>query len=229
MRVRVLHAKLYAYALPGSTARQLFISSTLLDSSTALQLLDRPRQTSTELDAQVHAAWSQARQARQELDSISTGSTGKASTAPRQYLDSASTESGQLDSSTARAQPPPRAPGVDPGGGPAVGLPFFGPASRPAATAALPAAGAPPAKFRGNIHFRGAARRHAYCRHAYLLGRLSCLAPRIIIFGTSGLLACFVFACSFRFFSLLFASRCRTCTKGQLSQTSCAPKHEHEW
>ena len=88
MRVRVLHAKLYAYALPGSTARQLFISSTLLDSSTARQLLDRPRQTSTALDAQPRGVRkSQARQARQELDSNSTGSTGKASTAPRQRLD----------------------------------------------------------------------------------------------------------------------------------------------
>ena len=62
MRVRVLRAKLYAYALPGSTARdstrQLFNSSTLLDSSTARQNstdLDRPRQTSTDLDAQAHA------------------------------------------------------------------------------------------------------------------------------------------------------------------------------
>ena len=99
MRVRVLHAKLYAYALPGSTARQLFISLTLLDSSTAT------RQTSTDLDrTRRPGAWSQARQARQELDSNSTGSTGKASTAPRQRLDSASTEPRQLDSSTARAQ-----------------------------------------------------------------------------------------------------------------------------
>ena len=99
MRVRVLHAKLYAYALPGSTARQLFISSTLLDSSTAT------RQTSTDLDrTRRPGTWSQARQARQELDSNSTGSTGKASTAPRQRLDSASTEPRQLDSSTARAQ-----------------------------------------------------------------------------------------------------------------------------
>ena len=218
MRCQARQLDSYSSARHCSTARQLYSYSTDLD---------RPRQNSTPRCSP--GAWSQARQARQELDSISTGSTGKASTAPRQYLDSASTESGQLDSSTARAQPPPRAPGVDPGGGPAVGLPFFGPASRPAATAAPPAAGAPPAKFRGNIHFRGAARRHAYCRHAYLLGRLSCLAPRIIIFGTSGLLACFVFACSFRFFSLLFASRCRTCTKGQLSQTSSALKHEHEW
>ena len=92
MRVRVLHAKLYAYALPGSTARQLFISSTLLDSSTAT------RQTSTDLDrTRRPGAWSQARQARQELDSNSTGSTGKASTAPRQCLDGASTAR-QLDS-----------------------------------------------------------------------------------------------------------------------------------
>ena len=102
MRVRVLHAKLYAYALPGSTARQLFISSTLLDSSTARQLLDRPRQTSTELDAQAHGVrlnrldrnltvTRQARQARprQRLDS--------ASTVPRQCLDGASTAR-QLDS-----------------------------------------------------------------------------------------------------------------------------------
>ena len=85
--------------MPGSAARQLFISSTLLDSSTAT------RQTSTDLDrSRRPGAWSQARQARQELDSNSTGSTGKASTAPRQRLDSASTEPRQLDSSTARAQ-----------------------------------------------------------------------------------------------------------------------------
>ena len=104
--VRVLHAKLYAYALPGSTARQLFISSTLLDSSTATRQtstdLDRPRQTSTELDAQAHGVrldrldrnstvTRQARQARprQHLDS--------ASTAHRQCLDGASTAR-QLDS-----------------------------------------------------------------------------------------------------------------------------------
>ena len=93
MWVRVLHAKLYAYALPGSTARQLFISSTLLDSSTAT------RQTSTDLDrTRRPGAWSQARQARQELDSNSTGSTGKASTAPRQRLDSASPEPRTSDS-----------------------------------------------------------------------------------------------------------------------------------
>ena len=80
---------------PGSTARQIFnTSSTLLDSSTA-------RQTSTDLDAQAHRACSQARQARQLLDSYLTGSTGKALTAPRQRprqrLDGAT-----LDSSTAR-------------------------------------------------------------------------------------------------------------------------------
>ena len=128
----------YAYALPGSAARQLFISSTLLDSSTAT------RPTSTELDAQVHAAWSQARQARQELDSISTGSTGKASTAPRQYLDSASTESGQLDSSTARAQPPPRAPGVDPGAGPPLAFRSSGPPRGPPRPPLRPRPAPPP-------------------------------------------------------------------------------------
>ena len=86
MRVRVLHAKLYAYALPGSTARQLFISSTLLDSSTARQLLDRPRQTSTDLDkTRRTGTWSQPRQARQ-------GSTGKRPRQQaRQRLDGAST------------------------------------------------------------------------------------------------------------------------------------------
>jgi hypothetical protein len=51
---------------------------------------------------------SQPRQPRQLLDRSSTGSTGKASTAPRQRLDSrldsASTEPRQLDSLTARAQ-----------------------------------------------------------------------------------------------------------------------------
>ena len=98
MRVRVLHAKLYAYALPGSTARQLFISSTLLDSSstarTARQTstdLDRPRQTSTP----------------RHMESGSTGSTvtrQARQARPRQHLDSASTEPRQLDSSTARAQ-----------------------------------------------------------------------------------------------------------------------------
>ena len=92
MRVRVLHAKLYAYALPGSTARQLFISSTLLDSSwTARQLLDRPRQTSTKLDAPAHGV------SLNRLDKARQGSTGKASTAPRQCLDGASTAR-QLDS-----------------------------------------------------------------------------------------------------------------------------------
>ena len=73
---------------------------------TARQLvLDRPRQTSTDRTRGRPGAWSQARQARQELDSNSTGSTGKASTAPRQSastaprqcLDGASTAR-QLDS-----------------------------------------------------------------------------------------------------------------------------------
>ena len=112
MRVRVLHAKLYAYALPGSTARQLFNSSTLLDSSThdsstARQTstdLDRPRQTSTELDAQAHGVrldrldknstvTRQARQARPRQDSASTAPRHVPRRRPR-----------QLDSSTARAQ-----------------------------------------------------------------------------------------------------------------------------
>ena len=113
MRVRVLHAKLYAYALPGSTARQLFNSSTLpstarqLDSSTDL---DRPRQTSTELDAQAHGV------RLDRLDKNSTGSTGKASTAPRQRLDSASTAPRRsLDSSTAR-QPGLKSAWFSPGG-----------------------------------------------------------------------------------------------------------------
>ena len=104
MRVRVLHAKLYAYALPGSTARQLFISSTLLDSSTARQLLDRPRQTSTKLDAPAHGV------SLDRLDKARQGSTGKASTtgstAPRR----------SLDSSTARQ------PGLKPRCSPALSL-----------------------------------------------------------------------------------------------------------
>ena len=97
MRVRVLHAKLYAYALPGSTARQLFNSSTLLDSSTARQNstdLDRPRahpgtcsqprlaSTGSTATRQLLDSYSTA--TRQLLDSYSAGSTGKALTAPRQ-------------------------------------------------------------------------------------------------------------------------------------------------
>ena len=83
MRVRVLHAKLYAYALPGSAARQLFISSTLLDSSTAT------RQTSTDLDrTRRPGTWSQARQARQELDRLDRQGLDSASTVPRRSLDS---------------------------------------------------------------------------------------------------------------------------------------------
>ena len=89
-----------------SYCRQLFNSSTLviarkLDSSAATRQLDRPRQL---LDAQAHGvSLDKPRQARQELDRNSTGSTGKASTAPRQRLDSDSTEPRRsLDSSTAR-------------------------------------------------------------------------------------------------------------------------------
>ena len=103
MRVRVLHAKLYAYALPGSTARQLFNSLTLLDSSTA-------RQNSTDLDRPRHpGTCSPASTCLDGLDSYSTAtrqlldsySTGKALTAPRQRprqrLDGVSTAQ-QLDS-----------------------------------------------------------------------------------------------------------------------------------
>ena len=145
MRVRVLHAKLYAYALPGSTARQLFISSTLLNSSTARQLPDRPRQTSTELTRRP-GAWSQARQARQELDSISTGSTGKASTAPRQYLDSASTES--LDTSSTARQPGlnrrPGPRGSTPGAGPPLAFRSSGPPRGPPRPPLRPRPAPPP-------------------------------------------------------------------------------------
>ena len=97
MWVRVLHAKLYAYALPGSTARQLFISSTLLDSL----LLDRPRQTSRQTSTELD---------RRHMESGSTGSTvtrQARQARPRQHLDSASTAPRQLDSSTARAQTHP--------------------------------------------------------------------------------------------------------------------------
>ena len=89
MRVRVLRAKLYAYALPGSTARDSY--STARHCSTARQLDSystdkRHRQTSTDLDRPRRpGTCSQARRARQLLDSYLTGSTGKALTAPRQY------------------------------------------------------------------------------------------------------------------------------------------------
>ena len=77
-----------SYALPGSTARQLFNSSTLLDSSTHDS---STRQISTELDSAppvldtpAHAvSLDLPRRARQLLDSYSKGSTGKALTAPR--------------------------------------------------------------------------------------------------------------------------------------------------
>ena len=74
MRVRVLRANLYAYALPGSTARDSY--STARHCSTARQNsteLDRPRQTSTDLD--------RPRRPRH----MQSGSTG--STATRQLLD----------------------------------------------------------------------------------------------------------------------------------------------
>ena len=93
MRVRVLHAKLYAYALPGSTARQLFNSSTLLDSSTARQNstdLDRPQHPGTCSQPRLASTGSTAtrqlldRLDRQGLDRTSTA----ASTAARRSLDS---------------------------------------------------------------------------------------------------------------------------------------------
>jgi hypothetical protein len=125
MRVRVLHAKLYAYALPGSTARQLFNSSTLLDSSTETDLdrprqtstdLDRPRQTSTDLDrprqtstprTPAHAvSLDLPRRDRQLLDSYSC-TRQLLDRLDRQGLDSTSTAAStaarrSLDSSTAR-------------------------------------------------------------------------------------------------------------------------------
>ena len=91
------------HALPGSTARQLFNSSTLLDSSTARQTstdLDRPRHPGTcsqslDLPRQARQLLDSYSTAGQLLDSYSTGSTGKALTAPRQRprqrLDGAST------------------------------------------------------------------------------------------------------------------------------------------
>ena len=97
----------------GGAAYAKLDSST--DSLTARQL-DRPRQTSTDLDRPRRpGAWSQARQARQALDRNLTGTRqarqarprqhlDSTSTVPRQRLDSASTEPRQLDSSTARAQ-----------------------------------------------------------------------------------------------------------------------------
>ena len=80
---------------PSSAPLQLTSPMAILDSLTARQLLD----------AQAHGvSLDKPRQARQELDRNSTGSTGKASTAPRQRLelprqrlDGAST-SRQLDS-----------------------------------------------------------------------------------------------------------------------------------
>ena len=109
MRVRVLHAKLYAsaticfgvfpahysYMHMRCQARQLDSYSTARHCSTARQL-DRTRQTSTDLDTPAHAvSLDLPRRDRQLLDSYSTGSTGKALTGPRQRprqrLDGAST------------------------------------------------------------------------------------------------------------------------------------------
>ena len=116
MRVRVHHAKLYAYALPGSTATVDSYSTArhwlLLESSTAQQLLD----SSTDLDS--YSTPRRMESASTSLDRLDRNSTGtrqarqarprqrldSASTAPRQCLDGASTEPRQLDSSTARAQ-----------------------------------------------------------------------------------------------------------------------------
>ena len=153
MRVRVLHAKLYAYALPGSTARQLvFSSSTLLDSSTARQNstdLNRPRHPGA--PAASRGACSQPRLAstgstatRQLLNSYSTGSTGKALslTGPRQRgprqrapRQSGSMEPRQLDSSRARAQARGGA-GAPPLGCSCVG--WGGPSGRPPVALAAP-------------------------------------------------------------------------------------------
>ena len=94
MKVRVLHAKLYAYALPGSAARQLFISSTLLDSLTARQLLD----SSTDLDSySTPRRMESASTSLDRLDRNSTGTRQARQARPRQRLDSASTEPRQLD------------------------------------------------------------------------------------------------------------------------------------
>ena len=81
-------------------ARQLDSYSSARHCSTAPQLvqLDRPRQTSTDLDRPRRTgAWSQPRQARQARQA-------RPRQQARQRLDSASTEPRQLDSSTARAQ-----------------------------------------------------------------------------------------------------------------------------
>ena len=119
--IRVLHAKLYASeilyenALPGSTARQLFNSSTLLDSWTARQNsteLDRARQTSTPRRMQSASTCldgldSYSTATRQLLDSYSTATRQLLDRLDRQGLDSPSTAAStaarrSLDSSTAR-------------------------------------------------------------------------------------------------------------------------------
>ena len=129
MRVRVLHAKLYAYALPGSTARQLF--NRARHCSTARQLaterstpaVQRPRQTSTPRHMQSASTCldgldSYSTATRQLLDNYSTATRQLLDRLDRQGLDSPSTaastaarrfstEPRQLDSSTARAQTHP--------------------------------------------------------------------------------------------------------------------------
>jgi hypothetical protein len=86
-----------------ATAR-LELDSTLDSVYYKLDSLDRRNSTATrQLDTQAHAV--SLDRPRQLLDKSSTGSTGKASTAPRQRLDSTSTAPRRsLNSSTARAQ-----------------------------------------------------------------------------------------------------------------------------
>ena len=97
-----------SYALPGSTARQLFNSSTLLDSSTARH---RSRQNSTDLDTPALPRRMQSAStcldgldsySKELLDSYSTGSTGKALTAPRQWPRAAGSTKPRKSLATAR-------------------------------------------------------------------------------------------------------------------------------
>jgi hypothetical protein len=86
----------------GSSRAMLELDSTLRHNSTAsTEKLDSPRQPSTA--TRRAGAWSQPRQARQELDRNSTGSTRLDRQGLDNGLDSGSTEPRQsLDSSTAR-------------------------------------------------------------------------------------------------------------------------------
>ena len=86
--------RLYAYALPGLTARQLFNSSTLLDSSTEL---DRTRQSSTDLDTPAHRSQSRlastvSTATRQLLDRLNRQGLDSTSTAARRSLDSSTAQ-----------------------------------------------------------------------------------------------------------------------------------------